>query len=307
MAEFSVAAECLRPVPVIYIAPGELYENAFDNILHFSSHLLRRPFVLISGQTDSALTQVAATQSLLADPNLVAWFAQNSDVAHPKLRQIPIGLNCYEMCREMDQALSELTRKDRTATAKPPSKLLFANFGSTHSSRKIVWEHFCGTHSRPPVPWATCVPKSRLMQNNITGGNPQLVGYYKELADHMFVLAPRGNGLDTHRVWEAFHLGVVPIVASSALDPLYRSTGLPIMIVDDWTQITKEVLVTAYKSFHGRLKRGLAGGVLHRDHWAGEIEAARLGAVSSPREQVNRNGTTFKCWGAAFHGELGRR
>lgn len=50
---------------------------------------------------------------VLGDPNLVHWFAQNSDGAHPKLSPVPIGLNCFEHAPEMDEALRILRERYR--------------------------------------------------------------------------------------------------------------------------------------------------------------------------------------------------
>eukprot|EP00965_Chrysotila_dentata_P239975 6203413-Pleurochrysis_carterae.AAC.2 len=36
--------------------------------------------------------------------------------------------------------------------------------------------------------------------------------YLEELGRYHFVLAPRGNGIDTHRLWEALLVGTIPIV-----------------------------------------------------------------------------------------------
>jgi hypothetical protein len=53
-------------------------------------------------------------------------------------------------------------------------------------------------------------------------------------------VSPHGNGLDCHRTWESLALGNIVIVKRSPLDPLYE--GLPVVIVDDWREITAERL-----------------------------------------------------------------
>lgn len=59
-----------------------------------------------------------------------------------------------------------------------------------------------------------------------------------------FVLCPRGNGIDTHRFWETLYMGSIPIVKR---DILYESfTDLPILIVDDWKELTAEYLENKY-------------------------------------------------------------
>ena len=125
---------------------------------------------------------------------MLRWYSQNADITHPKLYPLPIGLNCFEHAPEMHQTLGQLGNVQR-------NKVLMVNFGNTHPSRKQVWEQFCGKNANKP--FATCKVKS---QSNNIQGNPHLVSYYKKVAEHKFVLSPRGNGLDTHRLWEALYL-----------------------------------------------------------------------------------------------------
>jgi hypothetical protein len=54
------------------------------------------------------------------------------------------------------------------------------------------------------------------------------------------VICPRGNGIDTHRVWEALYLGVVPVVQRSSLDALYGP--LPVLIIESFENLTATFL-----------------------------------------------------------------
>jgi hypothetical protein len=49
-----------------------------------------------------------------------------------------------------------------------------------------------------------------------------------------------GNGIDCYRTWEALIMGAVPIVLRTEILPLYED--MPIMIVDKWTEVTRESL-----------------------------------------------------------------
>ena len=53
-------------------------------------------------------------------------------------------------------------------------------------------------------------------------------------------VSPHGNGLDCFRTWEAIYLGCIPIVKTSMIDDLYDN--LPVLIVKDWSDITRELL-----------------------------------------------------------------
>jgi hypothetical protein len=52
----------------------------------------------------------------------------------------------------------------------------------------------------------------------------------------LFVPSPRGNGIDTHRVWESLYLGAIPVVLSA--DKLPAFSGWPIWIIEDWSEAT---------------------------------------------------------------------
>jgi hypothetical protein len=63
---------------------------------------------------------------------------------------------------------------------------------------------------------------------------------WKNQTEYAFVVSPFGNGMDCHRTWEALLLGCIPIVRSSGMDPMFE--GLPVLIVDNWSEVTSELL-----------------------------------------------------------------
>jgi hypothetical protein len=48
-------------------------------------------------------------------------------------------------------------------------------------------------------------------------------------------VCPQGNGVDTHRTWEALALGSIPLVRTSSLDPLF--VGLPVLVLRHWAEL----------------------------------------------------------------------
>lgn len=58
-------------------------------------------------------------------------------------------------------------------------------------------------------------------------------------AQSLGVLCPRGNGLDTHRLWETFYVGSVPIVRTGDFSRmLLDETGLPYLEIESWTELS---------------------------------------------------------------------
>jgi hypothetical protein len=118
------------------------------------------------------------------------------------------------------------------------------------------------------------------------------------VAAHQFVVAPRGNGWDTHRLWEALYLGCVPIVESGPLDSLYAQLGT-VLIVKDWATVTEASLKAHYASLEasGALKQSSL--LLHRPYWRSVIEATRTRALHdlSPKSAAVGNASRTRCWG----------
>lgn len=66
-----------------------------------------------------------------------------------------------------------------------------------------------------------------------------------------YVLVPRGNGLDTHRVYESMYFNAIPIVLTGQFDHFYEH--LPVLIVQSWSEINEEYLRLNYVKLRVRL------------------------------------------------------
>ena len=77
---------------------------------------------------------------------------------------------------------------------------------------------------------------------------------WKKQTEYAFVVSPPGNGLDCHRTWEALNLGCIPILIRIILTKetewqydCYKD--LPVLIVDQWEDITQDLLDTTITEF----------------------------------------------------------
>ncbi len=67
--------------------------------------------------------------------------------------------------------------------------------------------------------------------------------YAKKSVKFKFIAAPRGNGVDTHRFWEALYLGSVPIVEKSEWSNNLANLDIDYEVVDSWCEENlKEIL-----------------------------------------------------------------
>jgi hypothetical protein len=69
--------------------------------------------------------------------------------------------------------------------------------------------------------------------------------YFTELPSYKFVVSPEGNGVDTHRTYEALMAGCIPIVEHNPyIENMYE--GCPILYTFDYSEITPEYLEQKY-------------------------------------------------------------
>ena len=143
-------------------------------------------------------------------PQVSSWFSTNS--CHPDVHPIPLGLgNSYCKVTLKPDLLV-------THAGIPKTGLLYINFRpeTNPSVRAPLWESYGS--------WAQGKSVTR------HPGNVSQEVYVRTLASHRFVLCPRGNGIDTHRMWEALYLGTIPIVERHVAMESFGD--LPILFVE---------------------------------------------------------------------------
>ena len=64
--------------------------------------------------------------------------------------------------------------------------------------------------------------------------------YLQSVRNHTFVACPRGNGIDTHRLWETLYMGSIPIVKKDLAHSDWLD--LPVLWIDDWNQLNEQYL-----------------------------------------------------------------
>ena len=215
-----------------------------DGLIYFASQILpkiQHAFVLVSGDSDLPInpsTLGLELGSLLANPLLLAWYAQNRDFDHPKLHSLPIGINLHNLWSNPLQwgggfilpTLQELQLQ--TISENAPSFLkreqkIFCNwhFSIDRADRKDCLERIDKT---------TCFfqPEPRPM-----------VETWEMQSQYQFVLSPHGAGLDCHRTWEALLLGCIPIVKTAKINDLFEN--LPAIVINDWADINQKFLENA--------------------------------------------------------------
>jgi hypothetical protein len=223
------------------------------------------PFVLVSGDSDrpvdDKLLENPSIASMLASERLLAWYAQNLVAVHPKLCHLPIGLDYHTMWATPGywglSASSPIAQEKcliNTLAASPDfNQRYLAGYCNWHFTMNRGDRAECHANAHKAV----CFYEPRPV--------PRTSSWTRQ-AEFKFVVSPTGAGLDCHRTWEALLLGCIPIVKRGALAPLFAR--LPVLVVDDWRQVTRDTLVTYAVGLH---KMQFDFSSLFREHWMERI------------------------------------
>ena len=95
------------------------------------------------------------------------------------------------------------------------------------------------------------------------------------LTQYSFVASPPGNGIDTHRTWEALYFKCVPIVLRSHMTTYFESIGIPIWVVDSFSEITTQSEESLSKKYQD-LSALFENEAIWADYWIKQIESAAL-------------------------------
>lgn len=197
-------------------------------------------FILVTGDCDrTSPNDLFHSQHdfefCLNHPKLIHWYSQNGVLNHPKFTRIPIGLDYHTLTQKLNNITAKHQEKyyfdEIRKRAQPLSNRLVKCYGNFHFN--IERSKF-GYERKNAI---DKIPKRLLYLE------PTRTTKYETFlrqAQYAFVVSPAGNGLDCYRTWEALCLGCIPIVKSCLIDSLFDD--LPVLIVNDWTEITLELL-----------------------------------------------------------------
>ena len=199
----------------------------FDNppTLFLYAHLLKpfskklqhlmNPFTLITHNSDFNLIESdPVVHQILNSEKLVCWWGQNLCFIHKKMRFLPIGIaNTMWDHGKIDNFMIDSTNK---------SENIYFNFNIYTNREK---RESCYNAFKEHLEF---LPMVHVAEN------------IKRLAKYKLCICPEGNGVDTHRLWEAMYLHCIPVVLKSPfIDALmhYTEGELPIYVVDSWSDL----------------------------------------------------------------------
>lgn len=175
---------------------------------------------IVAGHSDAPITEDIVRRYPYAK-----WFCVNKQTA--AVQGIPLGITNNTNESSVHPIYGDVHMM--VDVAKQPRdihNLVYMNFSieTYPNERRMVWDIF------ERQPWVT----SETPENSMEGRRR----FLQNARNHSFVLCPRGNGVDTHRLWETLYMGSIPIVIHDIAHSDW--TDLPILFVDSWDEVTEE-------------------------------------------------------------------
>jgi hypothetical protein len=201
----------------------------FENFLNFL--ITNKPINklnLITQNSDRSFTNEMFEK---ISPFVNKIYAINATFKSPNLVKVPIGFN--------DVAVNHIVNIEKNSNKE---NLIYSNFKICHhTEREKCFDYFS------KFDWVDVYDEGMYNIKQLP-----FEEFYNKLKSYKYCISPRGAGIDTHRIYESIYFEVIPIVKKNELTDLYEN--LPILLVDDWSEITKEFLEENYNKLYLRLK-----------------------------------------------------
>ena len=165
--------------------------------------------VLVAGSSDVDFHSLD-----ISNTNFRTLYLQNSFISDNKrIFTLPIGVE------DLSLALNGLPWNLKPGKTNKQEKILVGPFSPTHSNRQLL-THNVKTHRNISI-------RSELM-------SPRACANLSR--SHVAVACPRGNGEDTHRIWETLYRNSYPVVLENVWSKSLAGLEIPILLIPEWTQ-----------------------------------------------------------------------
>lgn len=221
---------------LIGVAPNAVYiktdvlRNNRPIVWRGAHHTYRPADIWVTGHSDYGITcEIYDKYSHHTN----SWWTINKECERPNLHALPLGItndcgdtSVHPIYGNIDDMVSVVSQPRQVTNL----AYLNINVNTYPHERKHVYDLF---HQQP---WVTT--------DQPTCSRAGRVRFLTACRNHRFVFCPRGNGVDTHRLWETLYMGSIPIVKRHIA--LAEFADLPICWIDDWAEVTPSFLEAEY-------------------------------------------------------------
>ena len=200
----------------------ERYVNALmarSDLLELCSNFPQMKFIIFTNLEDTPIDD-----QIRVPDNVLCISAVNAIAHGDKVIPAPYGVQ-----RKMtpdDDRIEQLTEWMEFDNKDNPDKLLYVSHNESSNARRLGIKNLFYDKD-----WAEV--------------NEQRVSYHtflSNLSNSKFMICPIGNAIDCHRNWEVLYIRRVPVMTRDPyLKELYKD--YPVLFVDDYKDVTKELLI----------------------------------------------------------------
>ena len=234
-----LSGDAFRKISDFYYKPSndrksnqtEIFSKAFsvfvdaNNLKEFCARFKQVPGkkLILVGNSD---LEFHSNEILNINPDW-RYLLQNSFISDNKfIWTMPIGIENLRLARNgLPKYLEPKLLKERN------NKVMIGPFSKTHYSRLKILEAF----AKVSGPW------------DLFDGYVPPNEYFKKSNCYKFILVPRGNGIDTHRLWETLYRGAIPILKADEWSVSLKYLNLPILYTKNWEPSTIKNILETYE------------------------------------------------------------
>ena len=229
-----------------------LHSMGFLNKLNHFLDKICKPWVLVSAMEDTQLPLEIDDEfmnKVKSNKQFKHWFSINKTIPNDKyFTSIPYGLNYWTLSTQsyfgenilnfetQNKVLEKTVSQTQHFSKRIP--MIYSNFHLNFTDKR---------HGDWRRKLTNMLPKNIVYYENNKLSRTQS---WKNTSEYTFVVSPFGHGFDCIRTFEALCLGCIVIMKKSFLDVIY--TELPILLVDEWSDVTEELLKKTIIEFSGR-------------------------------------------------------
>ena len=171
-------------------------------------------------------------------------FIEPKDVHSPGFETYPKGFTASYMLGREEQLVEAVKSGSRNQHAKRDVLAAWGRRGgpTEHTVDSLTLERFVGSwDAQKQGGW------------KIDARDLPADQYFAELSKYRFLLAPRGNGVQSPKFMEALLVGAIPITKRYAAFEDLVDYGFPMVVVDEWDEITPEALEQWWEQLSPRM------------------------------------------------------
>jgi hypothetical protein len=171
------------------------------------------PFVLVTHNSDYTVTD---KDIYIADhPRVIHWYAQNTNVLHPKITNLPIGIANSQWDHGNKEHWNHI-------------------FLKPNCEKENIYFYFNISTNRPKRTECKRIMESKGLK---FGEHREHASFIRDLAlNYKYAICPEGNGIDCHRVWECLYTNTIPICIRSPNTSIIEK-DYPIVLLDSWEEL----------------------------------------------------------------------